>query len=134
MAFIRDSLSTNTRIVAAKAVSLSLYTNHITIPLSALSKLDSAAFWTAMRRDSADYVLLGSLHALEAPILSLRLAESCAALELVASFPPRTYLFRVKTPPVARFDSMTIDTRAVLRSNHVACDALASYRAQVPAE
>ncbi len=42
-----------------------------------------------------DYVILGSLHRNEIGRLQDLLAANCASFRVEASFPPRTYVFRV---------------------------------------
>ena len=121
--YVRDSLPPSARLLAAKAAPLYYYTNRQTIPAPQVLGLDTAGFWLKLRREGVEYVVLGALHRAEWPRLAQRLAERCEDLTLVATFPPRTYLFRLG--PVA---SAARDTAAVLPGDNRACAAIREYQ------
>lgn len=97
--FVGDSLPPRARVLAAKSEPLYLYTGRPTAPTPMVSRLDSAGFWAAVRDMGVDYVLLGAPEEDGEYGLGPRLAPRCADLELVGTFSPRTYLFRIATPP-----------------------------------
>lgn len=127
--FVKQSLPSNARIVSAKSEPLYFYTGHITVPYQPLTILDSAGFWRALQRDSAEYILLGDLHWSEPFRLAGRVKERCRDLQLVAVFPPRAYLFRL--PPAASSDSGSAATPVRSPGSGSptlsACEAIAKY-------
>ncbi|HET7457746.1 MAG TPA: glycosyltransferase family 39 protein [Gemmatimonadaceae bacterium] len=127
--FVRDSLPADARILSAKSEPLHLYAGRPTAPASVVVRLDSASFWRALGGMGVDYVLLGALQEDERPLLARHLAERCATLQLVRSFPPHTYLFRLP----ARGDT-TATTRALPPPTEPpGCAALRAYeRETVP--
>lgn len=118
--YVRDSLPKQARILSAKSEPLYFYSGHTTLPTSLWLGRDTTAFWDGLRREQAEYVLLGALHVASVRDLAPRLKAHCDALEVVASFPPHTHLFRITDPAPSRI---------------AACDTLESYRKSVhPAE
>jgi len=93
-AHVRDSLPPTARTLSAKSEPLYLYSGKLTLPLAPLARRDSATFWRSLRAASVEFVLLGGLQVFELPYLAPHLRARCRDLELVATFPPRTYLFR----------------------------------------
>ena len=114
--FVRDRLPPQARILSAKSEPLYVYTGRTTLPTAFWLVRDSTSIWNGLRREGAEYILLGALHIGEINFFAPLLASHCHSLDLVASFPPHTYLFRTM-PPVS-------DSTA-------ACDALANYRRTV---
>ena len=121
--YVRDSLPPDARLLAAKAAPLYYYTNRQTIPAAQAVGMDTARFWSKLRRERVDYVALGALHITEFPRLAHRLRERCRDLSLVAAFPPRTYLFRIGPVPSAAADSAV----GAPRDNR-ACAAIRQYQ------
>lgn len=124
--YVNDSLPRDARFVAAKAAPLYYYTSRQAIPAVQLAGVDSAGFWTRLQAERASYVVLGSLHWSEWPLLAAQLERRCTDLVLLASFPPRTYLFRFD-PPGAAAGSRTPavhDERACVAVRQYQHDAL----------
>lgn len=116
VAFVRDSLPKEARILSAKSEPLYIYTGHTTLPTALWLGRDSTTIWEGLRRERAEYVMLGALHVASVNYLAPLLASHCHALAVVASFPPNTYLFRTVPPDPA---------------NTAACVAIAAYRQRV---
>ncbi|MEP7001923.1 MAG: glycosyltransferase family 39 protein, partial [bacterium] len=119
--YVNDSLPKDARLVAAKAAPLYYYTKRRAIPSAQLTNIDSATFWTRLHNEQVDYVVLGALHSSEYPSLAHQLEHRCSDLQLVASFPPHTYLFRL-VPPVAGATNS-----AAVRDDR-ACAAIRKYQ------
>lgn len=115
--FIRDSLPRDARVFSAKSEPLYVYTGRLTLPAVLWLRPDTTAFWNGLRQNKVDYILLGALHFAETRRLAVLLSAHCDALDLVAAFPPRTYLFR------------TTASRSV---NHLACDSVEAYQRVAP--
>ncbi len=98
--FVRDSLPRDARILSAKSEPLYFYSGHITVPTALTLSLDSTTFWSELERDGAAYILLGALHSSEVRMLAPRLQAHCSALDVVATFPPHTYLLQIVAQPV----------------------------------
>ena len=114
--YVRDSLPKQARVLSAKSEPLFIYSGHTTLPTSLWLGRDTTAFWEGLRREQAEYVLLGTLHVTSVRDLAPRLRSHCDALEVVAAFPPHTYLFRITAPAPGRI---------------AACDTLDAYRKSV---
>ena len=99
--------------VSAKPATLFYYTGRRSIWFRTAVAQDSASFVPFLVRSGAEYVLLASLQASE-PQLANLLRVNCTAFSLVESFPPRTYLFRLRS--------------GALQSDEMSCRALADYR------
>jgi hypothetical protein len=119
--YVNDSLPRNARFVAAKAAPLYYYTKRQAIPSAQLTNIDSASFWARLQTEQVDYLVLGALHASEWPSLAHHLAQRCTDLQLVAAFPPHTYLFRLV--PTAAATNGT----APIRDDR-ACAAIRKYQ------
>jgi hypothetical protein len=116
--YVSDSLPKTARLVAAKAAPLYYYTGRQSIPSAQLAGMDSATFWATLRAQGVGYIVLGALHASEWPALAKHIAQRCADLRLVATFPPRTYLFQL--PAASDSATVTRDDRA--------CVAIGQYQ------
>ena len=92
--YVNDSVPKDARFVAAKAAPLYYYTSRQAIPAVQLAGVDSVAFWARIHAERVTYLVLGSLHWSEWPLLAAELEKRCTDLALVATFPPRTYLLR----------------------------------------
>ncbi|MEO8619616.1 MAG: hypothetical protein ABI625_01050 [bacterium] len=117
--YVNDSLPKDARLVAAKAAPLYYYTNRPSLPSAQLTNIDSATFWKRLQDQQVDYVVLGALHASEYPSLAHQLAQRCSDLQIVAAFPPHTYLFRL-APTGATNGAAVHDDRA--------CAAIRKYQ------
>ena len=121
--YVRDSLPPDARLLAAKAAPLYYYTNRQTFPAAQVVGMDTARFWLKLRRDRAEYVVLGALHNAEWPRLADLLAQRCKDLTLLAAFPPRTYLFRLGADASGARDSAAVRPR-----DNRACAAIRQYQ------
>ncbi len=120
--FIRDSLPASARILSAKSEPLYIYSRHPTTPLALWAYRDSSLFWSGLRHEHTDFVLLGALQVAELGALAPRLEQHCDSLSLIASFAPHTYLFRIGGASPA-----AVGTPEARRPPGAACRALDEY-------
>jgi MFS family permease len=120
-AFIRDSLPARARVLSAKSEPLHYYTGRTTVPYQRFAGLTADEFLAEMRKSGAEYLLLNNLQNREAQILAPLLAKRCRAFGVVAVYPPRTLLLRL------RDDSASSGTAPAGADD--ACEAIARYRA-----
>jgi hypothetical protein len=113
--YIRERLPEDAVLLTAKPEPLFHYTGRRTLPATLALGRASDSFLPVLMEYGADYVLLGSLSASEVARIPDRLEPMCRDLEVMAEFPPRTYLFRVRAADEPRDEH--------------ACQALAAARA-----
>jgi hypothetical protein len=85
-------------LLTSKPEPLYYYTGRQSVPYDDAIVQRDTLFLPFLRSYGAEYVLLGSLQIFEISRLVRRLEANCEDLALVAEFPPRTYLFRVRRP------------------------------------
>jgi len=117
--FVAANTPDSAVVVTAKDAVVALYSGRKVVRPRAILAADPAVFIAQLAESGADYVFLGSTAGIEWQF-SRDLWRACAALDLVDSFPPRSFLFRPAT-------AVASDTTSV------ACRALSQYRAQVRA-
>jgi hypothetical protein len=112
--YIQGSTPEDAIFLSLKPEPLYLYTGRRSVGARrALAQADTD-FIDHLRGTRTEYILLGSLQGSEPGRLAGLLQTNCDALELVAFFPARTYLFRVRD--------------AGQNSDGRACDAVRRYR------
>ncbi len=114
--FVAANTPDSAVVLTAKDATFALYSGRKVIRSRALLATEPDAFFESLAESGADYVFLGSTAAIEGTV-SRPLWLGCTRLDLVASFPPRSYLFRPA--------QTTSDTASA------ACRALADYRRQL---
>jgi hypothetical protein len=118
--FVAENTPDSTLVVTAKAATFAFYSGRATIRPRAIVADDPAVFISLFAESGADYAFLGHTGPIERGLYSQSLQRSCRALEIVESFPPRSFLLRLRTTPAA--DEST-----------PACRALSRFRAEVQA-
>lgn len=113
--YIDRELPSDARLLSAKGEPLWHYTGRQIITPPRALRAGPDGLLRVLREENVEYVLLGSLQAWEPNALLRALEGSCSGLDLVAGFPPRTLLLRVR--PIAASGQPT-----------EACAALAEYR------
>lgn len=113
--FAADSTPADAAFLTAKEAAFAYYARRRVVYPGAL-RGDAGQLLAALRQRGIRYVVLGRNAEIESSFLAQALERSCDQLELVATFPPRTYLFEVTT-----------DSRTLPGSR--ACEAIRTYRA-----
>jgi len=114
--FVTAALPPTAIILSAKPQPLYYYTRRRTITGAAANAVSVDHFTRYLRDQGTTHVLLGHLQDREGAGLSRKLFAHCRELDLVRSFPPRTYLFALRAAPVVDDPSPP------------ACRALGEYR------
>jgi 4-amino-4-deoxy-L-arabinose transferase-like glycosyltransferase len=99
LAFVRDSLPEDARLLVAKREPLWYYTGRRTVFIPNALRTSAEGFLPFLRSREAEWILLGSLQAREPTDLADRMTANCSRLRLVKEFPPRTYLFQIQADP-----------------------------------
>jgi hypothetical protein len=109
--WIRDNTAEDALILSAKPEPLYLYTGRQSPSVRRALAVGPDGFLRHLREAGTDYILLGSLQAMEVGRLPERMKLHCEALAVEAFFPERTWLFRVRAPgePAARDGCDAID-------------------------
>jgi hypothetical protein len=113
--FAADSTPADAVFLTAKEAAFAYYASRRVVYPGAFSR-DPAGLLAALQRLGVRYIVLGKNAEIEPGFLASALERFCDRLELVASFPPRTYLFKVSGDSVPR-------------SPGGACQAVYAYRA-----
>lgn len=124
--YVDDSLPRDARLGAVKATSVYYYTGRQTTPLQPIVPLDSTTFNAQLVASNLQYLLLSSIHSADLR-LSRQLAERCRRLDVIASFAPRTHLFRLLDTPAA-------DTTACLVINEYRRESARAVKESPPVE
>ena len=103
--FITQSLPKDAVVLSAKGAVLYYYTGRRVGPRERAFEQSAESFVPFLRDLKIDHVLLGSLFINEIKQLGDHIADNCGAFSVVASFPPRTYLFRLREQPVPKEQS-----------------------------
>lgn len=118
LAYIDRHLPRDAVLLSAKPEPTYYYTGRRSVDDGTAVNVPPDRFYRFLDRTGVDYVLLGSLRMVEPYQLLPRLETRCERLEPVASFPPRTRLFRLLPPSVDPPDS----------GEPPGCRALRAYR------
>lgn len=113
--YIQAELPADAVIVSAKEGPVWHYTGRLTFPAIYAVQAGSAGIVGVLRENRVEYVLLGSLNAVEPGPLLDALENNCEAVDLEREFPLRTLLLRVR--PESAPDQSS-----------AACEALSRYR------
>lgn len=97
LAYVRDHLPTGSVVLTAKPEPFYFYTGRRTVPYFQAIATAPDRFVPFLRSEGGGYVLLGSLRASEIRELLARMEANCDSFRLVRRFPPRTYLFQLKS-------------------------------------
>ncbi|HSM18404.1 MAG TPA: hypothetical protein VK845_15560, partial [Gemmatimonadales bacterium] len=116
--FVAANTPDSSVVLTAKDAVFALYSGRKVVRPRAILAADPAVFIAQLAESGADYVFLGSTVGIELNPYSKSLLPACTALDLVESFPPRSFLFQ----PAA---TITSDTTSA------ACRVLSEYRAWV---
>ncbi|MGH7541223.1 MAG: ArnT family glycosyltransferase [Gemmatimonadota bacterium] len=98
LAFIDSTTAPDAVFLTAKPEALYLYTGRRSILLESTLGYRPEEYVERLADRGVDYVLLSSLHVNEPGALFEALEPGCTRLVAEASFPPRTYLFRLRDP------------------------------------
>jgi 4-amino-4-deoxy-L-arabinose transferase-like glycosyltransferase len=117
--FVAENTPDSTMVITAKDATFSYYSGRrVTRPHPVLSD-DPAVFVNRVVESGVDYLFLGRNAAIESGSYPETLRQACRSLELVKSFPPSSYLFRLGS-------DVAPDTTSA------ACRALAQFRSSLP--
>jgi len=116
--FVEANTPDSAVVVTAKDAVFAYYSGRRVVRPRAILAADSAVFVARLAESGADYVFLGSTVGIERGPYSHALWRGCTAVDLVDSFPPRSFLFRPAT-------AVAHDTTSA------ACRALSEYRSEV---
>lgn len=97
--YIDRHLPADAIMVSAKPAPLYFYSHRPAVAWNLLFKGPDAGFVERARAAGAGWVLLGSLSVAEPGPVLRRLRGGCDHMSVVASFPPRTWLFRLLDAP-----------------------------------
>jgi hypothetical protein len=104
-AYIRETVPTDATVLSAKGAVLYYYSQRRVGPRERAFTQTPASYVPFLRDYKIDHVLLGSLYVNEIKQLGDLMHATCEHFSVVAAFPPRTYLFRLREQPVARSES-----------------------------
>jgi hypothetical protein len=96
--YIREHTPEQSLILAAKPEPLYLYTGRQSPSIRGALAVPVEEFLPHLRAQGTDYILLGSLQAMELRRLPRAMAAHCEELAVEAFFPSRTWLFRLRRP------------------------------------
>jgi hypothetical protein len=116
--YIKRELPAGAVLLNAKPEPLFFYSGHQSVAWSKTVRevrAPGAVLTDVLQRAGVSYILLGSLRSSEMALLKV-LESHCASIKVAATFPPRTYLFRVVPGSTSVSDSTE------------SCTALSNYR------
>jgi hypothetical protein len=118
--YVRRHVPSDAVLLSSKGATVFHYTGRRTVRFG-LSVVPPGQFLDSLRASGAEWVLANTLASRERRELGPRLIASCRSLDLAASFPPHSYLFRLRRSdqPPAQRDS-------------AACRSVARYRPRSP--
>jgi hypothetical protein len=96
--YVRAELPADAILLTAKRATAYYYTGRRQIQWQTAAAAGPGRIIPFLREEGVGYVLLGSLHWADLDHLPNSLEPNCADLELVRSFPARTYLLRLRAP------------------------------------